>query len=83
MGRMDHIFKDAVNVREAQIVQGTPGQVTVRLVRREGYAPADEDRLRQEFRKRVGDLADIRFVYVESLPRSGNGKLRFVVSEPV
>jgi phenylacetate-CoA ligase len=81
IGRMDHIFKDAVNVREAQIVQGAPGSLRIRVVRRSDYSRADEDALRAEFRKRLGELADLSFEYVEKLPRSRTGKLRFVVSE--
>ena len=31
LGRMDHIFKDMVSIREAQIHQSAPGEVTVRI----------------------------------------------------
>jgi phenylacetate-CoA ligase len=81
LGRMDHIFKDMMAIREAQIVQGAPGRITVRIVRHPQYDGGDENVLREEFRKRVGDLAEVGFEYVERLPRSRNGKLRFVVSE--
>jgi phenylacetate-coenzyme A ligase PaaK-like adenylate-forming protein len=81
LGRMDHIFKDMMAIREAQIVQRAPGRITVRIVRHPQYDGRDETVLREEFRKRVGDLAEVGFEYVERLPRSRNGKLRFVVSE--
>ena len=35
----------------------------------------------QEVRKRVGDRARVTVEYAESLPRTANGKLRFVVSD--
>lgn len=81
LGRMDHIFKDMMNVREAQIVQREPGRLTVRIVRNAGYRELDEATLRAEFFKRVGDQADVAFEYVEQIPRSRTGKLRLVVSE--
>ncbi len=81
LGRMDHIFKDMMAIREAQIVQREPGRLTVRIVRHARYQERDESRLREEFRKRVGDLAAVEFQYVDRLPRSPSGKLRFVVSE--
>ena len=81
IGRMDHIFKDMVNVREAQIVQRQAGEMTIRVVRLSGYTPADERALLHETRKRVGDETDVRLEYVDRLERSPIGKLRFVVSE--
>ena len=33
LGRLDHIFKDMVAVREAQIYQETPGEVEIRVVK--------------------------------------------------
>jgi len=81
LGRMDHIFKDMTAIREAQIIQKAPGRIVVRIVRHPRYSENDATRLLAEFRKRVGDLAEVRLEYLERLPRSGNGKLRFVISE--
>jgi phenylacetate-CoA ligase len=81
LGRMDHIFKDMVNIKEAQIHQAHPDEITLRVVRGHKYNDFDEDALRRETIKRVGNEMDVRVEYVDSLPRSANGKLRFVVSE--
>ncbi|MCL4218677.1 MAG: hypothetical protein KJ052_16955, partial [Candidatus Hydrogenedentes bacterium] len=81
IGRMDHVFKDLVQITEAQLVQRAPGKVLVRIVRGAGYSGEDERALRRELRKRVGDLADFQIDYVEAIARSSTGKLRFVVSE--
>jgi phenylacetate-CoA ligase len=81
LGRMDHIFKDMVHIREAQIHQRIPGALTIRVVRGEQYSAEDERALLNEARKRVGVETDIRLEYVERLERSRTGKLRFVVSE--
>jgi phenylacetate-CoA ligase len=70
-----------VHVREAQIVQQEPGRIRLRLVRGSEYGDGDEKRLRREFAQRLGVDADIDIDYVEQLPRTRSGKLRFVVSE--
>jgi phenylacetate-coenzyme A ligase PaaK-like adenylate-forming protein len=80
VGRMDHIFKDLVNIREAQIVQEAPGQIEIRIVRGALYAEDDEKRLRSEMWKRLGTETEIKIEYRESLPRGAGGKLRFVIS---
>jgi phenylacetate-CoA ligase len=81
LGRMDHIFKDMVNIHEAQIHQMQPGEITIRIVRGSAYGAEDEQALLRETAKRVGDETDVTLEYVNSLPRSSVGKLRFVVSE--
>ncbi|MDQ3875298.1 MAG: hypothetical protein M3322_07110 [Actinomycetota bacterium] len=81
IGRMDHIFKDMVNIQEAQIHQSRPGALTIRVVRGAGYTDADEQALLAETVRRVGSETDVAFEYVTSLARSRTGKLRFVVSE--
>ena len=81
VGRMDHIFKDMVNIREAQIHQTTPGEMTIRVVRGRDYGADDEHALRREAAKRVGDDMTVNIEYTTLLPRSRVGKLRLVVSE--
>ena len=81
VGRMDHIFKDMVNIREAQIRQAVPGELVIRVVRGRDYGDADEQMLRAETAKRVGSDTTVDVEYVDELPRTAAGKLRFVVSE--
>ncbi|MCF8096167.1 MAG: hypothetical protein K9J79_12495 [Desulfobacteraceae bacterium] len=81
IGRMDHVFKDLINIREAQIYQSVPGSIQVRIVKNSSYNKADEKQLYQELVKRVGSDTNIEFLYVEKLERSNTGKLRFVLSE--
>jgi phenylacetate-CoA ligase len=81
IGRMDHVFKDMTQVREAQIVQRAPGDLLVRIVRGAKYGGDDEARLRQEFYQRVGAEADVKIEYVEAIEKTATGKLRFVVTE--
>ena len=81
LGRLDHIFKDMVNIREAQIVQKCSHEIIVRVVRGDKYLESDEAALHTEIRKRLGGDTRYRLEYVQRLERSASGKLRFVVSE--
>jgi phenylacetate-CoA ligase len=81
VGRMDHVFKDMVNVKEAQIQQRRRGHMVICVVRGAGYSSHDEEELLREARKRVGDKMDIEIAYSDELPRTATGKLRLVVSE--
>lgn len=81
LGRMDHVFKDFINIREAQIYQRIPGQIEVRIVKGRNYTDKDELLLLYELRKRVGDETQIYLNYVTKLERTSRGKLRFVISD--
>jgi phenylacetate-CoA ligase len=80
LGRLDHIFKDMIHIREAQIRQDAPGKMTLCIVRGEGYTQRDELQLRSETFQRTGHDVEFDIAYVDALPRTRNGKLRFVVS---
>lgn len=81
LGRLDHVFKDLVNVREAQIRQSRPSELVVRVVRGPRYGRQDEISLVRELRKRVGPDVEIHIEYTDAIERARNGKLRFVVSQ--
>ena len=80
VGRLDHVFKDMLVVREAQLVQRRVDALEVRIVRAAGFDSAAEAAIRREFAQRLGDMR-IVIEYVDALPRTNTGKLRFVVSE--
>jgi phenylacetate-CoA ligase len=82
VGRLDHIFKDLVHIREAQIHQQEKGNVTFIVVKGDGYDENEEEsRLLAEARKRLGTDLDILIKYVDQIERSRTGKLRFVISD--
>lgn len=80
IGRMDHVFKDSVNIREAQLYQSIPGHIEVRIVKGSKYDKKDENQMMYELRKRLGDDTEININYVNQLQRTPRGKLRFVLS---
>lgn len=77
-----HTFRLVENVEAYQIVQKRPGQATLKLVRGPGYdASVEEPKMRDIFRKHLGETAEIDVTYVESIPRTAAGKARFVINE--
>jgi phenylacetate-CoA ligase len=73
------IFKNLVNVREAQIYQARPGAVTIRIVAGPGYSTGDEAALLEQARRHLGET-EVKVEYVEAIERSPSGKTRLVVS---
>lgn len=80
IGRLDHIFKDMIHVREAQIRQKNRQSAELYVVKDQAYSQKDEERLLYEAKSRLPGL-EIKVTYIERIPRTSNGKLRFVISE--
>lgn len=81
IGRLDHIFKDMVAVREAQVYQPNRGRIVFRVVRGPNYTDADERYMISSARQRLGDEVELKIDYLNSIERTSSGKLRFVVSD--
>lgn len=81
IGRLDHIFKDMVNVKECQIFQENVERIVFRVVRGRKYTEKDEQKLLHEARIRLGKQIVIDIDYVETIERTKQGKLRFVISK--
>ena len=79
VGRLDHIFKDAVRVKEAQILQEKNGEVSIRIVKGAGYGMDDENSIRKEASTRLGPATKISFEYVDHIERTTSGKFRFIL----
>jgi phenylacetate-CoA ligase len=80
IGRLDHIFKDQLDVAEAQIIQETKDAIEVLVIPRTRYDDVSERKLMKEIRSRLGDEIDVAIRRVESIPREPNGKFRAVKS---
>jgi phenylacetate-coenzyme A ligase PaaK-like adenylate-forming protein len=80
VGRLDHIFKEQLDVAEAQVLQQTSAALEVLVVRRPEYDAASEQGLLKEFRSRLGEEIAIEIRYVDAIAREPNGKLRAVKS---
>jgi phenylacetate-CoA ligase len=80
IGRLDHCFKDMVNISECQVIQDDISALTIRVVKAESYGPADEKQLLDEFRRHLGESIDLDVEYVDKIPRTASGKFRAVIS---
>ena len=80
VGRMDHVFKDQLDVAEAQILQSDPSSILVLIVPRDEYTETSERNVVRQIRSRLGDEIDVRLELVSSIAREPNGKFRAVKS---
>ena len=80
IGRLDHIFKDQLDVAEAQILQERAEAIEVRVVPRDSFDERAEQSLRKEIRSRLGDEIQIDIRLLAEIPREENGKFRAVKS---
>lgn len=80
VGRLDPVFKSDIPVSEAQIVQTSLDEVTLRVVPEAGFGPQTEADLSGRLRDRMGDVR-ISFELVPEIPRTSRGKFRAVVCE--
>ena len=80
IGRLDHIFKDMVNIKESQIVQKKKDEVILRVVKNSSCTVDDEKKLLEETVQRLNGI-NIVIEYLDHIPRTNTGKLRFVISE--
>ncbi len=78
VGRMDPVFKSALPIREAQIIQEQLGVIRVRFVRAPNYDASAGASIVERIRERLGPVAVI-LDECESIPRDKNGKFRPVV----
>lgn len=80
VGRLDHVFKELHDVREAQIHQETSASIRVLVVPANSYNDASRRRLIAELRARLGESIQIEVVPTASIQRERNGKFRAVIS---
>jgi phenylacetate-CoA ligase len=77
---VDQIFNDLEQVAEAQIHQSVVGMAEIKVIKGARFEPRDEQLLKNELTKKLGDLCDWKIVYVDELPRTKSGKFRMLVS---
>jgi phenylacetate-CoA ligase len=78
IGRVSQVFKGLSGIREAQVFQKQPGAAILRVVL-DGSRSDDEEQLIRNAQLRLGSDFHLEVDYVQEIPRSKNGKFRFVV----
>lgn len=81
VGRVDAAFKYSPGIRLAQIIQRDLGSIQVNIVKENNFSNSDLTRLTKELKLRLGEEIEIRYEFVEDIPRTSTGKIRFVISE--
>ena len=82
-GRLDHIFKGAQHIVEAQIVQSRANGIVLKIVPDAQFSQDDGAYVVNKARRRFGNEMDVILQQVTSIPRGGRGKFRAVVSEVI
>jgi len=80
IGRLDHVFKDVENIIAAQIIQHDHERVEIKIVKNHSYTEKNEKLVLENFMLRVGGNVKVNFNYVDTIPRTSNGKFRSVIS---
>lgn len=78
--RFDYIFKDSLNIKEAQIIQEKIGEIVVRIVPRSDFHKEDELLIRENIATKISPSLRTSFEYVDSIERERTGKFRAVKS---
>ncbi len=81
ISRLDFVFKGLLNIEEAQLIQEDRHHLRVRVVQRSGYTTQDTVHILSNLRERLGDEIQIVIEPVERIPRTRNGKFRYVISK--
>jgi phenylacetate-CoA ligase len=81
VGRLDHVFKQALKVKEAQLIQEEPDLLKVRLVKDLGYSETDTRSIIKGLKERLGSSVRYEFDFLDEIPRERNGKFRFVINK--
>jgi len=79
VGRLDHLFKDAKYIRNAQLEQRSIDELIIRIEREAGYSSKVESTILKEARKRLGNNMTFVFEYVSEIPKDHNGKFKFII----
>ncbi|WP_285275078.1 hypothetical protein [Halopseudomonas bauzanensis] len=80
VGRLAHVFTGIDSIVEAQIHQLSVDRINVYVVRGNGYGCADTTKVKRAIREKIGDVS-VDVLFLDSIPRTKSGKLRFVISD--
>jgi len=75
-----YVLRDMPQIERFKIVQHDLHRIQVLIVPAEGYAPSIENKIREEFRRRLGADTEVLVSPVQDIRREASGKYRYVVS---
>jgi len=79
--RFDYIFKDTLEIEEAQVVQKELGSIVIRIIKRSGYNDKIvEEIIRKSVANKISSTLEVKFEYPNLIEREATGKFRAVKS---
>jgi len=81
VGRLDHIFKGAQNLIQAQIYQPERDRIILRIVPDHSFSKHDADHILEKLGRRLGEDVKFEIENVAFIPRTSRGKIKSVISD--
>lgn len=78
---LTHPFKTMHNIEESQIIQEDVRNIIIKIVKKNTYSDEDSIQLIKALKERLGQEVIIKLDFVGSIPRTKNGKFRWVISK--
>jgi phenylacetate-CoA ligase len=78
---LTHPFKPLDAIEASQLIQTDLDRLLIRLVPTRAYRQAHADHLVRELKARLGEEMRIDIELTDKLPRTANGKFKWVISE--
>ena len=75
------VAKCSPNVKECQLYQDTEGKILINIVKEEAYTKKDTYNIQNNFQKKFGDEFKIRVNFLDHIPRTKEGKYRFLIQK--
>jgi len=69
------------NVKQFQFYQDTPGEVVLRLVKKNTYTESDTEYILQELHKKLRCQVELEIEFLSEIPRTDRGKYRLLVQK--
>jgi phenylacetate-CoA ligase len=69
------------HVIQFQFLQKVPGELVLNIVPKSSFSESDTSKIMSELKGKLGDEFDIKIKQVDSIPRTGSGKHRYLVQE--
>ena len=81
IGRLSSIFKKMIDIKESQIYQNRKGHAIFRVVKNHEYSNKSEEILISEIKEKLGNDFKFDIEYLDDIPKTKRGKLKFVISD--
>ncbi len=79
VGRLDHLFKDAKFIKNAQLEQNQLDTLLIKIEKNDSYNSEIEKIILKEAYSRLGKEMKIEFQYPTEIPKQSNGKYKFII----